>query len=44
MALLLVHGALHLLGHDHYDDAEREHMQAMERAALAAIFGDSSGQ
>ena len=38
LALLLVHGALHLLGYDHYDAAERAEMQALERAALAAIF------
>ena len=39
LALLIVHGALHLLGHDHYDDGEREAMQALERGALARIFG-----
>ena len=38
LALLLVHGALHLLGYDHYDADERGEMQALERAALAAIF------
>ena len=43
LALLIVHGALHLLGHDHYDDGERDEMQRLERAALAAIFGDSEG-
>ena len=41
LALLLVHGALHLLGHDHYDHAERAAMQTLERAALADLFGDS---
>ena len=40
LALLVVHGALHLLGHDHYGEEERGAMQAMERAALAGIFGD----
>ena len=39
LALLLVHGALHLMGHDHYDDGEREEMQDLERRALAALFG-----
>ena len=39
LALLIVHGALHLLGHDHYGDDEREAMQALERAALAGISG-----
>ena len=38
VALLLVHGALHLLGHDHLDDAPRADMQALEQAALARIF------
>ncbi len=42
LALLLVHGALHLLGHDHYDHAERAAMQTLERAALADLFGDST--
>ena len=40
LALLIVHGALHLLGHDHYEDAERGEMQRLERAALAEVFGD----
>ena len=38
VALLLVHGALHLLGHDHLDVAPRADMQALEQAALARIF------
>ena len=44
LALLIVHGALHLLGHDHYEDAERETMQARERDAMAALFGEEDGQ
>ncbi len=44
LALLIVHGALHLLGHDHYDDGERETMQALERVAMAALFGEGQGQ
>ncbi len=40
LALLIVHGALHLFGHDHYDDGERAEMQRLERAALALVFGD----
>lgn len=45
LALLIAHGALHLLGHDHYEDDERNEMQRLERAALAEIFGntDSGG-
>jgi probable rRNA maturation factor len=34
---LIVHGTLHLLGHDHQDDAEAEAMEALERAALASL-------
>ena len=41
LALLLVHGALHLMGHDHYDDTERDVMQRLERVALREIFGCS---
>ena len=38
IALLLVHGALHLLGHDHLDTEPREEMQALERGALTGLF------
>ncbi|PBC08249.1 rRNA maturation RNase YbeY [Mesorhizobium sp. WSM3859] len=34
---LVVHGLLHLLGHDHETDAEAEEMEAIERAALARL-------
>jgi probable rRNA maturation factor len=34
IALLLVHGLLHLLGHDHADDDERARMQARETDLL----------
>jgi probable rRNA maturation factor len=34
---LVIHGVLHLLGHDHEDDAEAEAMEALERAALARL-------
>ena len=34
MALLVVHGVLHLLGMDHATDAERDRMQAREREYL----------
>ena len=40
LALLLVHGALHLMGHDHYEDYERREMQRLEQLALAEIFGE----
>ena len=39
LALLIVHGALHLLGHDHYADQERNEMQRLEQEALAEILG-----
>ena len=34
---LSVHGALHLLGYDHQDDAEAEAMEAFERTILAGL-------
>ena len=34
---LVVHGVLHMLGHDHEDDAEAEAMEAEERAILASL-------
>lgn len=36
-AHLVVHGVLHLLGHDHMDDANAEAMEAIERAAMASL-------
>lgn len=43
LALLVVHGALHLLGHDHGEDDERAAMQERERALLAAHHGPLAG-
>ncbi|MCR9268669.1 MAG: rRNA maturation RNase YbeY [Hyphomonadaceae bacterium] len=34
---LLIHGVLHLLGHDHKDDTEAAEMEALEVAALASL-------
>ncbi|RUT98928.1 rRNA maturation RNase YbeY [Mesorhizobium sp. USDA-HM6] len=34
---LVIHGLLHLLGHDHETDAEAEEMEAIERSALARL-------
>ena len=34
---LIVHGTLHLLGHDHADDGQAETMEDIERKALYAI-------
>lgn len=40
--LLLVHGLLHLLGHDHLDEAEAEAMEAREMELLAALPTDGT--
>lgn len=37
LAHLLVHGYLHLVGHDHMNDTDAHEMEALERAALASI-------
>ena len=34
---LVIHGLLHLLGHDHQDDEEAEAMEARERTLLAGL-------
>jgi probable rRNA maturation factor len=34
---LVVHGLLHLLGHDHEDESEAEAMEGLERAILARL-------
>ena len=39
MALLIVHGVLHLVGHDHLEPDEESDMQAKEQSALSAIPG-----
>ncbi len=45
VAHLIVHGVLHLLGHDHMDEADAEAMEAIERAAMAALgLHDPYGQ
>ncbi len=36
-AHLVVHGVLHLLGHDHAEDAEAEAMEALETKVLASM-------
>ena len=43
LALLIVHGALHLVGHDHLEPEEEARMRALEREALDQIFGDQEG-
>jgi probable rRNA maturation factor len=42
VALLVVHGVLHLLGHDHLEPKEETEMQARERALLGE-FGIERG-
>ena len=34
---LVAHGALHLLGYDHTDDADAEQMEGLERVILAGL-------
>jgi probable rRNA maturation factor len=36
-AHLIVHGTLHLLGHDHMNDVAADAMEAIERAAMASL-------
>ena len=36
-AHMVVHGTLHLLGYDHIEEAEAEHMEQLERNILAAL-------
>ncbi len=40
LALLLVHGILHLTGMDHQAEQEAEQMEALEQELLARHFGD----
>jgi len=37
MALMVMHGILHLLGYDHVDDEEAERMESRERELLAMV-------
>ena len=38
LALLIVHGVLHLVGHDHVEFQEAALMQALEREVLSVVF------
>ncbi len=40
--LLLVHGVLHLLGHDHLDDESAEAMEALEDRILSGVKTDGT--
>lgn len=44
LALLVVHGVLHLLGFDHAEPHEEVAMQAQEREVLSTIFSEASEQ
>ncbi len=43
VALLIVHGVLHLLGHDHAEPDEEAVMKALEAQALTALFPERAG-
>jgi probable rRNA maturation factor len=40
LALLVIHGVLHLMGYDHEQPDEEHRMRAVEEGILAAIFGE----
>ena len=44
LALLTVHGTLHLLGFDHEEPADDAHMRRMERAALSRVGMESAAR
>lgn len=44
LALLIVHGILHLNGHDHANPDEEAAMKALEEAALRLFFADSTSR
>lgn len=43
VALLVVHGVLHLLGMDHQEDAEAERMEALEQQLLQRFYRAGPG-
>lgn len=42
IALLLVHGVLHLAGYDHLEERDTREMRSLERVALAQVFPASA--
>ncbi len=40
VAVLAIHGVLHLLGYDHMEDDEADIMEAREKAILESLWGD----
>ena len=43
VALLIVHGVLHLAGHEHLEAEDTAYMQSQEQAALQSIFQSGTG-
>lgn len=43
VARLIVHGVLHLVGHDHLEPQETAQMQALEEQAVAGLFPERGG-
>ncbi len=43
VSFLMLHGLLHLLGHDHMEEAEALVMEAKEAELLPCLFGSRSG-
>jgi probable rRNA maturation factor len=43
LALLIIHGVLHLVGYDHMEPEDEAQMQAKERSALAAVSQFEAG-
>ncbi|MBI4199848.1 MAG: rRNA maturation RNase YbeY [Chloroflexi bacterium] len=44
LALLVVHGVLHLLGHDHASPEEEQGMRALENSALQAVEREAASR
>ena len=44
LAMLIVHGVLHLVGHDHVEPEDAVRMQAMERGAMSVVFRSQDGE
>ena len=42
IALLVIHGVLHLLGHDHYENDEKALMWSLQSQALTTLFPQMS--
>ncbi len=40
VAILIIHGVLHLLGYDHIEDEEAEEMEAREKIIIESVAGE----